>query len=440
MQLARDEHAWRTILNERCSANGMPKRREQTFARALLVVATLAVLPTGMRAGFSFWFVVEAAGVLFALRSLFAGRGQELVDALFMAPALTAWLLGSGLLAALQLILEQSSSPFSTLGSLHYWIGSLLLIPIVYRGNSHSVSFQLPPWLCGLITALLGMSLISGTYALYHPLTPDATPPWWPFVYRNHYCALVVLVTPMLLFTAIHDKRSRWLAAVAATMGIAGVASCGSRSGLVAIAGTLLGFGAAYFPELRRRGLVPVALAFACCAAAVLTLTNWAALGYRLGQETSLLNGRLAFWKSSWQMILARPFLGWGFGVWPDLYPRFMEHDIGLIVNHAHSDWLELAAEGGLIILPLLTALFLRSVLLSRGQPWAIGVPVFLAMAMVDYPIQLPLLLVVLVTVHCLSEIHRQAFDPHPLVVLPRLSWLKDRLVRGWILRVQASK
>ena len=428
MRLATDEHPGRAITKEHASANRTSTRREQTLARALLVVAMLAVLPTGIRAGFSFWFVVEAAGILFALRTLLSEQRQNLADALFAAPALTAWLLGSGLLASLQVLTGLSSSPFSTLGSLHYWIGSLLLIPIIYRSRLHSSTFLLPRWLSGLIALLLSVSLISGTYAIYHPISAEATPAWWPFAYRNHYCALVVLAIPMLLETAIQDQRGRWLATVATTIGVAGVASCGSRSGLAALAVTLLGFGAAYFPKLRRRGLVPAATAFACCLVAVLTLTNWAALGYRLKQENSLLDGRLAFWKASSQMILERPLLGWGFGVWPDLYPQFMVRDLGLIVNHAHSDWLEFTAEGGLMILPLLGALFLRSLLLSRRQPWAIGVPVFLAMSMVDYPLQLPLLLVVLVTLHCLSEIHRQAFDPLPLFVLPPVAWLKDRL------------
>ena len=54
---------------------------------------------------------------------------------------------------------------------------------------------------------------------------------------------------------------------------------------------------------------------------------------------------------------------GFGLGTFETVYPHFALFDIGLIVNHAHNDWLEWAAEGGV---PLALALLSLAVWAAR--------------------------------------------------------------------------
>jgi len=47
-------------------------------------------------------------------------------------------------------------------------------------------------------------------------------------------------------------------------------------------------------------------------------------------------------------MLLKRPFLGWGLGAFPIVYPEFRSFYTTFFVNQAHSDYLQLLVETGL--------------------------------------------------------------------------------------------
>jgi O-antigen ligase len=104
----------------------------------------------------------------------------------------------------------------------------------------------------------------------------------------------------------------------------------------------------------------------------------------------ALTAGRLQFAISTLHMIAARPWIGWGLGCWPAVYPAFATFDPGAIVNQAHSDWLQWIAEGGLPVgLAMLSLAFwgLRPAIRSI---WGIGVIAVLAHAAFDYPFSRP--------------------------------------------------
>jgi len=66
--------------------------------------------------------------------------------------------------------------------------------------------------------------------------------------------------------------------------------------------------------------------------------------------------------------------MGFGLGNWPHVYPRYALYDDGLYVTHAHNDWAEWAAEGGvpfLLIMAALAGLTVRSALRSL---WGVGI------------------------------------------------------------------
>ncbi|CAK8720822.1 hypothetical protein GCAAIG_10375 [Candidatus Electronema halotolerans] len=72
--------------------------------------------------------------------------------------------------------------------------------------------------------------------------------------------------------------------------------------------------------------------------------------------------GRLDIWQGTLTMIAERPLLGWGLGCFPFAFPAFQPDSLARwFINHAHNDYLELAAETGL--LGLTAALLAVSVL-----------------------------------------------------------------------------
>ncbi len=79
-------------------------------------------------------------------------------------------------------------------------------------------------------------------------------------------------------------------------------------------------------------------------------------LGDLLDPSSQSTLGRLFAWTAAWQMIAARPLLGWGPGGWSLAYPAFRDpaEQEGLV--HAHSLLLHLAAEIGLVPTSLLVA------------------------------------------------------------------------------------
>jgi O-antigen ligase len=62
------------------------------------------------------------------------------------------------------------------------------------------------------------------------------------------------------------------------------------------------------------------------------------------------INGgvRLSIDRDCLRMLLKRPFLGWGLGTFPIVYPEFRSFYTTFFVNQAHNDYLQLLVETGL--------------------------------------------------------------------------------------------
>jgi len=83
---------------------------------------------------------------------------------------------------------------------------------------------------------------------------------------------------------------------------------------------------------------------------------------------------RIRVWNSAWQMILDRPFFGFGPGSWRQVYPAFRDPLEWENLPHAHSFFLHLGAEYGLSMLTALLLLIgiysVRSIRDSWNTPW----------------------------------------------------------------------
>jgi FkbM family methyltransferase len=75
-------------------------------------------------------------------------------------------------------------------------------------------------------------------------------------------------------------------------------------------------------------------------------------------------------------------------GSWPSVYPAFAVFDpAGFFMNHAHNDFAELAADGGLPLFATVLATFAASLGMIRRAWWVAGVPAAMLNACLDFPL-----------------------------------------------------
>jgi O-antigen ligase len=179
---------------------------------------------------------------------------------------------------------------------------------------------------------------------------------------------------PLALLRAIEERRG-WLAFAALIMG-ASVALGGSRTGMALIVaeGAVLLAGARY----RFAAIAVVAIGGLAFAA-------------EIGARDD--GHRREIYSSAVEIARQNPITGVGLGAFETAYPAHARFDNGLIVDHAHSDWLEWPAEVGLLGTAPLLLLALWSAREALRQPWAIGVVAVYLHAAVDYPLHKPALI-----------------------------------------------
>jgi hypothetical protein len=73
-------------------------------------------------------------------------------------------------------------------------------------------------------------------------------------------------------------------------------------------------------------------------------------------------------------------------GAWPAAYPQFAIIDTGETANHAHNEWAQWAAEGGVPALAFMLGLLLWTVRPVVRSIWGIGILAVFAHSLVDYP------------------------------------------------------
>jgi O-antigen ligase len=110
--------------------------------------------------------------------------------------------------------------------------------------------------------------------------------------------------------------------------------------------------------------------------------------------------GRLVVWKDTGRMLAAFPVTGVGFGAFPSAYPAFRSPGVRVRYDQTHNDFLQLAADGGLVAAALLgLALVPLAGAVLRGLsgasgPLAVGLALGVAVAflhaLVDFNFHIP--------------------------------------------------
>jgi O-antigen ligase len=182
----------------------------------------------------------------------------------------------------------------------------------------------------------------------------------------NAYGAYLALLTPVMLAMAIggatkHDRR---LGLAGLLGGVTAMVSSGSRGAWVA---SFIGLGFAVIIGLRRGWLGRRVVARVLLAALIPSLLLQSVLVDRLSQfNDAAAQSRFPLMQLAWEMIVERPFLGFGANNFTAALPGFLDSDLGQTwLFTVHNKYLLVASETGVIGLVLFVWMLVWTVRLA---------------------------------------------------------------------------
>jgi O-antigen ligase len=216
-----------------------------------------------------------------------------------------------------------------------------------------------------------------------------AEPVLGPFLSRDRYAAFVELVLPLALYESFAGKAVRVSYTAMAAAMVASVIAGASRAGSVLV----LAESAAVLWLLSRNRVFRrpragrVAAWSATFAVLFTAVVGWTHLWDRM-RDPQPYHYRREMLLSTVSMIRERPWTGFGLGSFETVYPAYATFDTGKVVDHAHNDWAEWAAEGGLPMAAALLVVVGWAGWAAVRRPWGLGVVAVSIHSLVDFPMQ----------------------------------------------------
>jgi O-antigen ligase len=250
------------------------------------------------------------------------------------------------------------------------------------------------------LEAMLWVSTGLGALAMLQAYTSDGRVLWlFPadegvlgtFYSRNQFAAFMEIGAPIALWQVMREKVA--LGGVCYAVMFAATLTSASRAGVILVSAELVVFLALMvfqhrMPLKSAASVVAILLVLVAGASAIAgteqTLNKF--------QDPNLYGVRQPLVDSTLKMIAQRPWTGSGLGTWRAMYPGFATFDLAEIANEAHNDWLQWAAEGGVLFSLLLAVLAIWLGKASVQSVWGLGVPMVLLHAYVDFPLREPAL------------------------------------------------
>ena len=228
-------------------------------------------------------------------------------------------------------------------------------------------------------------------YGVWKAETGERVVPFGPFFNRNHFAGWMLLATPLALgyFCGLLQSSwrqqgrrwNRWLlwltrpdASRLALIGFGVLAMgtslvlTGSRSGVGAFVLAIAVLG--YFVLRQINNRLGQAVAIIALLGLVVGAISWAGTTNALGRFSTASGdfaGRFDAWKDTVRIISGFPLFGTGLGTYGLAMLLYQTHDRGFIYFQAHNDYLQLAAEGGVLVgVPIIFAAIVLLRAISR--------------------------------------------------------------------------
>jgi len=212
------------------------------------------------------------------------------------------------------------------------------------------------------------------------------------FQNKNNYVQFVEIALPIALWGAIRGGRRSWWHVVAAGILYASAIGAASRAGFVLCTGELIAITILGLFRARQSGAGLPSRMVASVLVMVLTVAG--AFTFAVGWDRALarfkdedpLFIRREYMLGAVNMARHRPLTGYGLDTFEQVYQEFATKDFELYANHAHNDWAEFAADGGVPFLLLVAIPFCAAIPTAVRHPRGLGLVATLLSACVDFP------------------------------------------------------
>ncbi|HUS05145.1 MAG TPA: O-antigen ligase family protein, partial [Bryobacteraceae bacterium] len=328
-----------------------------------------------------------ALGATWLIHAVLTGAGatHRLMAALLLA---AMW-------GAVQMAAGATVSQFATANAVTAWLARAALFQLAYSnlGNREMRDRVLSMLLYGgfSLAVLAILQWFTGGGQVFWLIPTQYTDQiMGTFLNRDHYAVFVELLLPIALIRALTGSGPRLLPmSIAATL-YASVIACGARAGTVVVT---LETAIICVVALRRSAAgYKLVLTLAAFMAISLGVAGWEFLWLRLADPHPFAIRREML-IATMAMIRTHPLTGFGLGSWPAVYPRFAVFDPpGIFMNHAHNDWAEWIADGGILFGSLSLWAAAEACRFVTRNWWALGIPGVLLHSLVDFPMQKPAL------------------------------------------------
>src|SRR4051794_21926278 len=200
--------------------------------------------------------------------------------------------------------------------------------------------------------------------------------PFGPFINRNHFATWAMMAAPLCAgYLAAHaaahphvlkggwrrrilralDGRT-WMMAAATMLLVVATAASLSRSGLAGLATAalcaviLMRRRTGVQPEPALRAATPLAIVALGAVLGALTLVGAGVISARFGASRVALADRLAIWHDTLPIVRDFWLTGTGIGTFQVSMSVYQRSKLEVIFNQAHNHYLQVAAEGGLLV------------------------------------------------------------------------------------------
>jgi O-antigen ligase len=212
------------------------------------------------------------------------------------------------------------------------------------------------------------------------------------FQNKNNYVQFVELALPIALWGAVREGWRSWWFAIAAGILYASAIGAASRAGLILCSAELV---VVAILGLIRKGQSRAVLSFRAAGSTLLIIpivagaftfaVGWNRVLERFKEEDPFFIRR-EYFLGAVEMARNRPLTGFGLDTFQQVYQRYATKDFELYANHAHNDWAEFAADGGIPFLLLVAIPFLAIIPDAFRSPWSLGLVATMLSACVDFP------------------------------------------------------